>query len=433
MGDAPGREPAALGSRRRAALPPPTLPLIYLTGAHLSLVVAFAILTARPDLPGPFFYHPKALAVVHLVTLGGISGTILGALYIVGPLVLGVPMRAAALDAVLCLAFWLGTTGIVAGFWSGRFELVGASAALVLPPLGVVGGRVAIGLRSTRLPFGVTLHLWLAVANVLLAGLLGAAAAINRATGVLPLSPMSVAAAHAHLALLGWAAMMILGVGYRLIPMFAPGAMPTGPSVALSAVLLEIGTLGLTVSLAADRSLLWWAIMVAAAFAAFLAQIAWTLRERRPGPVELPKPDWSTWHSYVSMACLAVAIALGIRVAAGGADRATVWAYGTIGVLGFAVQMIAGIAGRLLPMQAWYRALERRDGVLPPISVHRLIEPRLAGAVLLSWLAGLPLLTIGLAGQRSFAIAFGAAALLAATVVSAWHAALIVHRAQRAA
>ena len=92
---------------------------------------------------------------------------------------------------------------------------------------------------------------------------------------------------------------------------------------------------------------------------------------------------------------------------------------------------IAGIAGRLLPMHAWYRALERRDGVLPPVSVHRLIEPRLAGAVLLSWIAGLALLTIGLTGQRTFAIALGAAILLAATAMSGGHAFVIVRRAQR--
>jgi hypothetical protein len=36
----------------------------------------------RPVLPGAFHYHPRLIALLHLVTLGWISGSILGALYI---------------------------------------------------------------------------------------------------------------------------------------------------------------------------------------------------------------------------------------------------------------------------------------------------------------------------------------------------------------
>jgi hypothetical protein len=432
--DEPDAAAAAGGltSRRLAQLPSPDLPLVHLAGAHVSLALVFGVLAARPDVPGAFFYHPRALALVHLVTLGWISGSILGALYVVVPLVLGVPMRASRLDAWACVSFWAGTCGIVAGFWTGRFELVGGAAWLVLMPLALLGARVGRALRAARLPRGVSLHMVLAFLNVIGAGLFGVVLAINRWRGGLAASPLSLATAHAHLALLGWAAMMILGVGYRLIPMFAPARMPAGAGVGLSAVLLEAGTVGLAVALAADRSAMPWTILVAAAFATFVAQIGWALRAARPRPVDLPRPDWATWQSYASLACLVTAIGLGLRVAAGGAPGPTVWVYGTIGLLGFVAQMVAGIAGRLMPMHAWYRALERRDGVLPSRSVHQLIEPRLARAVFVLWLGGLPLLTLGLAGERPPVIAAGALLLLAATAASAGHGVVIVRRAERA-
>jgi hypothetical protein len=108
---------------------------------------------------------------------------------------------------------------------------------------------------------------------------------------------------------------------------------------------------------------------------------------------------------------------------------AVTWAYGAAGILGFATQMIVGIQGRLLPLHAWYRALEHHDGVLPNRSVHRRIEPRLALAVFLFWLAGLPVLMAGLIDQRPRGATVGAAALLLATLFNASYGVLIVRRA----
>jgi hypothetical protein len=105
-------------------------------------------------------------------------------------------------------------------------------------------------------------------------------------------------------------------------------------------------------------------------------------------------------------------------------------AYGVFGLVGFLGQMVVGMEGRLLPLFAWYRALERRNGDLPRHSVHRLIAPPLALAVLLAWLVGLPVFTVGLMTAHHGAIAAGSAMLLGATVISAAHAAVIIRRAQ---
>jgi hypothetical protein len=69
-----------ISAARRALLPAPTLPLVYFGGAHVALALAFASLLLEPGLPGSFHYHPRLIAVLHLVTLGWMSGSILGAL-----------------------------------------------------------------------------------------------------------------------------------------------------------------------------------------------------------------------------------------------------------------------------------------------------------------------------------------------------------------
>lgn len=418
-----------ISAARLAFLPSPTLPVVYFAGAHACLAAALAALVLRPDIPGAFVYHPRALALVHLITLGWISGSILGALYIVSPLAFGVSLRATRLDAWACGAFWLGTLGMVAGFWTGRYEIVGAASVFVLVPFATIGGSLTRGLRGSRVPVGVALHVVLAFVNVLAAGSAGLVLALNRVTGSLPWSPVSLAAAHAHLAVLGWATMMILGVAYRLIPMFVPAAMPAGRGLGASAVLLEVGTIGLACALVFDVSPMPWAFFVLAALFSFFMHVRRIVRERRPRPVDLPRHDWATWQTHAAMLYLFVAAVLGLRLAAGGASPGLAWAYGVTGVLGFVAQMVMGIGGRMLPMYAWYRAMERAGGGLPGRSVQGLIVPSLALAALGCWLPGVPLLTFGLAAGHHWSIAGGAAVLLAGTLAHAAHAAVLTRRA----
>ena len=73
---------------RRTALPPRVLPILYFALAHVALALAFLAVAIDPRGVSGFFYHARMLGIVHLVTLGWITASILGALYIVGPIAL---------------------------------------------------------------------------------------------------------------------------------------------------------------------------------------------------------------------------------------------------------------------------------------------------------------------------------------------------------
>jgi hypothetical protein len=201
--------------------------------------------------------------------------------------------------------------------------------------------------------------------------------------------------------------------------MFLPAAMPAGPSLALSALLLEVGMLWLAWAFVSGGPTGIGTLLVVAGFASFFAQVRAMLGSRRPRPAELPRPDWSTWQTHVALLSLFVTLALGLVLGFVGQSPALTWIYGTLGLVGFAAQMVVGIGGRLFPLHAWYRGVQRGPG-LPVRSVHRLGNPRLARAVLLLWLVGLPALTLGLSATLAPAVSVGALALLAATVLNAW-------------
>jgi hypothetical protein len=205
-----------------------------------------------------------------------------------------------------------------------------------------------------------------------------------------------------------------------LIPMFVPAAMPEGRRLAASAVLLEVGALGIAISLALDRSPLPWVAFVVAALAVFLGQVRWIVQHKRPRPVELPPRDWSTWQTHVAILYVVVATTIGFWLAIVGGSPTVVWVYGATGLLGFVSQMVLGIAGRLLPMHAWYRAYERRDQ-LPPRSVHSLIAPSLAFTVFACWALGLPVLLVGILTGHAVLVATGAVTLVAGVVANGLH------------
>jgi hypothetical protein len=418
---------------RRALLPAAGLPLLYFAFAHFCLASALGVLIVEPTLPGTFFLHPRMVALVHLVTLGWISGSILGAFYIVAPLALRLPLRPGWVDRGAFGSFALGTLGMVSHFWIGEYGGMIWSALLVAGAVLHVAVRAWRGLGRAVVPWAVKLHVALAFTNMLAASTLGIIAGANRVTGWVAWPPLAVASAHLHLAMVGWATMMFVGLAYRLIPMIVPARMPDRASMAASAVLLEVGLSVLAVAILADSS---WtaagALLVVAGLASFVAHVRAMLKHRLPAPPALARPDWATRQTHVALVCLLIAALLGIAVpllTEASAIVAVSWIYGTLALVGFLSQVILGIQGRLLPMHAWYREFEAGGFSPPARAVHGLPSPGLARAIFFAWLLGVPLLAAGLPLGMSYWIATGSVLLLSGVVLNAAQGVVILRRA----
>src|SRR5205807_1117043 len=121
--------------------------------------------------------------------------------------------------------------------------------------------------------------------------------------------------AHAHVAALGWATMMVVGVGYRMLPMTFPSKMPTGRSIYASAILIELGVLGLFTTLLLRSGLaLAFGVTVVAGLVVFAAHVAGMLRHRVSKPVGAPRVDFGLLHAGAASVSLIIAVALGIAL-----------------------------------------------------------------------------------------------------------------------
>lgn len=398
----------------------------------MGLALAFLVLVIDPALPGGYFLHPRMVAIVHLVTIAWISGSILGSFYIVAPLALGLPLPVGRADWLACAAFTAGTTGMVVHFWTGRYDVMAWSGVLVLSPVLWLAGRAALGLRRASAPWPVLLHVMLAFANMVAAALFGIALGLDRAYNLFGFPPVAAAFAHAHLAAIGWPMMMIVGLTYRLVPMFLPAKMPTGPSLAVSAVLLELGLVVVVATLLTGSAWLpTGAALIAAGLASFVKNMRAAVKHKLPRPPALPKRDWSTWQTHGAMAWLLVTAGLGIVMTLPSPDVriGMAWFYGVAGLVGFISQAVVGIQGRLVPMYAYYRAMSALGGKPPTRAANQLPTATFARPIFLLWTIGVPWLAWGLVtGQRS-SIRLASLVLLAGVLVSGAYLAYLMRRA----
>ena len=256
---------------------------------------------------------------------------------------------------------------------------------------------------------------------------------LDRTAGFLTMSPLAATYAHAHLAAVGWVGLMVVGLSYRLVPMLLPCAMPSGRALAWSAVLIESGLIFNVVALLAGSS---WlpagAVIIGAGFASAAVQLGRAARTRRPSPPGLPARDWSVWQIRGAAIWLGVAMILALLLASGTVPghlyARVAWVYGVAGLVGWLAQMVAGVAGRLLPLYAWYRELARRGGATPTRSVHELVSAPHARVVFLAWTTAVPVLAAGLAAGQAPLVRAAAGLLLIGVVAGAVHAGVILQR-----
>jgi hypothetical protein len=417
----------------RTQLPPRVLPLLYFGLAHAALVMACAAVALDPRGVSGFFYHSRMLAIVHLVTLGWITASILGSLYIVGPVALRIRFPATWIDYTAFAFVAIGIVGMVAHFWLDEYGGLAWSAATVGTGILVAGVNIVRRLPGAALPRAVSAHIVLAFVNVVAAATLGVLIGFDKVYHFLPGFVLANVFAHAHLAAIGWASMMVVGVAYRLLPMVLPAAMPNGSRLWISVVLLQTGVSGLVVTLLLRGRFAWvFAAVVVAGFAAFFSQAVWMLRHPRPRPPGLRSPDPAVLHAAAAFIWLAVAATIGLWLTIAEPSSASLraaMAYGVFGLVGFLAQMVVGMEGRLLPIFAWYWAHANTGFKGPVTSQHDMPWRDGQELVFVLWLFGVPALAGGLAFDAVPFVRAAAWALVAAALLDSINVARILRHA----
>lgn len=391
VGSPSSRVPESRPTRQTASVRSPALPGSWLAtqgrlplafmGLGLAwLVAATALLAARPTLLSLPHPHPQVVALTHAWVLGFFVTVACGAVYQLAPVALG---------TTLCNerhGWWhfglhaIGVPGMVYSFW--RWDLVllghfGFAVALGIVLFSVNTWRTVrhSGRRGT-----VAWSLALATGWLLTTVLVGLLLAANRFWNFIPIDPVALLRAHAHLGLVGFFVTLLQGVGFQLVPMFTLGEVRDWRLANIGLGLSQAGLLGLAPALVWRLAPL--ALLGALAITAGMIcsgvglRRALATRKKRA----LDPGTRSFLRGGVGVCAAAIA---GIALVAPGSPWGSApggfsaMVYAILGLAGGLLPCIAGMMCKIVPFLTWMRAYGPRVGRGPTPAASALTHPRI--------------------------------------------------------
>jgi hypothetical protein len=423
-------------SDRLARIPGARIGVRYLlTSLGFWVVFNVGILLWHQQFQVFYFREPYILALTHVAALGWLTTGLMGIMYATLPATLGVRPHSLRMAYV---QYWLQVAGI-------------AGLALTMSLVPQARGRVVCGLltlgalvifahniaatvgrgKAWHLPEA---HFVMAVFYLAITGLIGMSYVFYLNSGYAPQTMMSLKV-HAHFAGLGWLALTLLGLTYKLLPLEL-GVENVSQRWSLAAsVLINVVFWGVFFSYAYD----WPALRVVSAVLGLAGVVSHTMQvrtiarfseattllpQRRGGSNirihVIPSPSMGRGSGrgdgrpsslpYTQAACLfgiaATLLALFLTTGAGGDSFAVEYAYSYAAGAGWFGLYVTGQTLWLLPLlrdDAYEHAPE-------PMWMHLEFPGQVTGTLLV---------TIGLLVGMALIVALGAAVNLAASLLVA--------------
>ncbi len=413
------------------------LPLSFALTGLLALCVGMAWLVARPSLLSTYHYNQYVIAVTHLFVLGWICSVVMGAMYQLVPVALETKLYSEKLARWQFACHLIGFSGMVWMFYTWNMKQVGHFGCVLALGVGLFAYNLVQTLR--RVPkwnvtaTAVTAALgWISLA--ICAGLSIATAKClnefdsgNAAAGsVAPLihglrslaafmarfEPISAMHAHAHLGAVGCFTMLIVGVSYKLIPMFALSEVRNRTRAFSSVALLNVGLAGSFVTILLRSP---WKLAFTGLLALALAMYGWELvailraRKRRA-------LDWGIKYFLTAVALLAPVSILAVVLSWPGLPLNAITGqlenlYGFLGLVGVISFAIIGMLYKIIPFLIWFKSYSRQIGRAHVPALAEMYSSRWQAVGYWAYLAGLAVTSPAIIWSSAAGVRVGCALL----------------------
>jgi hypothetical protein len=200
--------------------PPLSIPLrFFLTAPLFGLGAAFLLIIYGPE---ALFsrWETATLALTHLLTLGFLALVMCGAILQMLPVIAGSPVpRVHLVGTLVHLLLTLGTTLLVAGFLTDASFWLEAAALLLTAGFGIFILAVTIALWRVKATSATINGMRMAILSLVVTAGLGVMLIAGRARWI-QLDTLLFADIHLTWGLLGWVALLVVGIAYQVVPMF---------------------------------------------------------------------------------------------------------------------------------------------------------------------------------------------------------------------
>jgi hypothetical protein len=441
----------------RATAPSVSLPLRFMLTGLAALVVAVGWIIAKPSILASYHYNQYVIAATHLVVLGFICTVVMGAMYQLVPVALETKLYSERLAKWQFVIHVIGFVGMVWMFNVWNMKQVGHFGSALALGVGLFvynmartlwripkWNIVATAITAALVWFSLTVFVGLCIAAAKCAyeateGL-AAADGVKQVVGGLRVvagivsrfDAIGAMHAHAHLGVVGFFVTLIVGVSYRLIPMFMLTEVQSKWRAALSLLLLNIGLAGsvVTILLRSPLKLMFGVIAVSG-----LVFFGWELRamvRARKRPVL----DWGLKTFLVAITMLIPVCLLALVLSWPTLPLNQFFSmlenvYGFLGLFGVVALAILGMLHKILPFLVWFGVYSPHVGRAQLPLTSQMVSERAQTAGLWSYLAGLAVISVAILRENETGVRLGAGLLLVSLAMFGFNAAKVFSHFRR--
>ena len=392
----------------------------FIAGGIALLVVAILLAFSTPELLTVYFDN-KLIAITHIVVLGWASMIVFGALYQLIPVVYETSLYSEKLASV---TFWLFLVSIVFlsySFWIASYtNLLFYASLLLFFSLLLFIINLQLTYRKTKKPniqskFINTAVYWLAATE-----LVGTLIALNFRYNFLNESHLHYLKIHAHLGLIGWFLLLIIGAASILIPMFMISHNLNEKKLTYAYYLINTALVAISLDWFFLQSTIgpyiyWGLFAIGIGFFISFVYEAYKTRLRK-------KLDVGLKYTVVSVASLVLPILLAIFLLLSGTTTSFILrmttVYGLSILFGVISMLIFGQTYKTLPFIVWLDRYQGYVGKYKTPLPRELYSEKIASLQFYSYLVAISLLIIGVILHQKVLLQVGSILLILVAILN---------------
>jgi len=370
--------------------PPFRIVAKYFVAAILAFIIFNFMLVLNYKNFNGHHFQPKILSINHILTLGFITMVIFGAMFQLVPVVLEVKLFSTLLAEI---QFWIYTAGCV--LLTYKFYFFTSKLSFELPAILIATGMTIFTVNIVASMIKVKkwnitgTYLSSALFWLLITALAGYLLSKNLDTPFIKINHLQYLKLHAITAFIGWVSMVVMGVSFKLIPMFT---LSHGYKITLAKwafILINIGLLGINWIMHYPDTKFWnliFGLLIFTGFVLYIIQI-FTIFQKRIRK----KLDIGLKFSVFAFIMMSVSTLLNFSFLFFEYEsiKNLTLTYGFIVLFGYISFLIVGQMYKIVPFLVWYHKYSSKVGLEKTPMLKDMFNEKLAEVQFYLMIAGL--------------------------------------------
>lgn len=386
--------------------------------ATISLLIASVLLFIHSDSFQSHYFQSHVLTITHLMALGWGTMIIFGASHQLVPVIIEGKLASNGL-AYLTFAFCsIGIPFLLYGFYFNQFVdtlqcgAVFINLGVLCYLLNVVMSIVKSQKRDIHAWYLLAASLWLFSTTFF-----GMLLVFNFTYSILPQSSLEYLTIHAHLGIMGWFLLLVLGVGSRLIPMFLISKYTNSKRLWWIFILVNSSLISFLFIriLAMNETLIYGSVAMVFIAIILFADFCWKARNVRIRKNIDEQMKISLISVFQMLLPILVLVFILLILPFDNHLNYSIL-YGYTIFFGWITALIFGMTFKTLPFIVWNRVYSKRarDGKTP--APKELFNENIFTAMTVFYITGFAIFGIGIAAKFDLFLKIGAASILLSAI-----------------